>query len=245
MKVSKGTILSIEVGKIERRKFPDGTDESEYEKCRTWSPRRWTWEFLARDMNFRKDCDDVSIGLKDKEEVAKKYRLKNFKYYFEKCKGESGTPKFSMGKISWLSNLDKKIEKRPIKTSVEAGQVLIRFDLNSASLDKRALTKQLKSAEMYLNKWLSEYSEKKPPVHSPYRDNFITYLRLLDMLATGKKSLDCAKILFPDMAKKLEAGELEKFELQDKVGWLIKSAKKMATETCRYLVLEQEEQVGK
>lgn len=245
MKNSKNSNFPVEIENIKKRKFPDGTDESEYEKCKSWSSRRWTWEFLVRDEAFRRDCVAVLHGLKSKEEVAEHYHLKKFKYYFEDLKGESGTPKFSMGKISWLSNFDRTIEKRPIKTSIKEGQVLIRFDLKSASLDKRALKKQLDSAEMHLNRWLAEYSGIEPPAHSPYKENFIIYLRILDMLIAGKKSLECAKVLYPDMAQELEEGEREKFELQDKVGWLIRSAKKMAAETSRYLVLEQEENAAK
>lgn len=224
---------------------PDGTNPAQYKVKENWPNQRWAWEFLRRNNEFINACEKVKLGTEDEKlSVAKDFWLKKFKRYSEGYNKGSGKPKFSVAAISTWSNLeaDKDENLRLRKIKIGEGQVLIRFNLASAIMDKRAIAKQLDLAKEILNTKLKNYADKNKKdliAHKPQKYIFPTYLRILDLLASGKTNLDCAKVLNPSMAKELEAGRIEKFMLHDKIGDQVDAAKRMAKEGYLHLLLEK------
>jgi hypothetical protein len=50
-----------------KRLLPDGSNDSDYEGCKDWDYRRWAWEYLRRNLDFREACCEAS-KIKDKSE---------------------------------------------------------------------------------------------------------------------------------------------------------------------------------
>lgn len=201
----------------EKRKRPNGLDLNRYEGLESWSYRRWAWEFLRRNPDFIKACKSIELEGTDeeKQEIALKFGLKKFKSYREGYESNLGTPIFSSGSISSISNLENSngsvITKR---VKISSGEILIRFDLNLAVEDKQAFEKQLRLAKLHLQKKLLTFSEnhsKKIIEHKHPVNTFGIYLRLLDLRAAGKTYSACARALcneydqLPDHEKRASA----------------------------------------
>jgi hypothetical protein len=194
------------------RNRPDGADRSRYKNLEKWSHRRWAWEFLRRNQRFIDACEKVMHGSEeDKLEIALNFGLKRYKSPADSYRGKFGLPKFNIGGISYFPNpRPNDSDVRKIKTTLDVGDVLIRFDLLSAFDDVKALTKQLQRAEVILNEQLKEFSEQfglVPASHSHKVGTFLTYLRLLDALASGKTPIQCAEMLYPDQSIKKDSVE--------------------------------------
>lgn len=229
-----------------KKKRPDGTDTTRYENFEKWSYRQWAWEFLRRNSEFIAECKRVRNGTDaEKQAVAKQFELKKFKMYSEKYKGASGIPQFSMGGISSWTNLDcDNEEDRLLTIRMSHGQVLVRFNLAPVIKDVKALDKQLRLAERRMKKRLAIYEkliEKEAAVHKHKAINFGMYIRLLDLLAEGKKPLECAKLIFPS---KVNDGRTDQYLRQD-VKAPIAAALKLADEGYIYLSILKGRPQGK
>lgn len=208
-KASDNTALEQPTAK-KKRKRPDGIDADRYKGHEKWSYRCWAWQFLRRNPAFQAACESLGSEGTDEEKakVAAEFGLKKYKSFKEGYVGASGRPIFATGAITSWSHLDatenvtKKVELR-----LDAGQVLIRFDLASALADVHVLEKQLRLAERRLRKRLDSYAkglEIKTQVKRHKVGTFIDYLRLLDGCASGHTQIDIGLIVSPDKALHLD-----------------------------------------
>lgn len=237
----------VVVSKKLKQKRPDGFDVGRYRNLKNWSYRQWAWEFLRRNVDFIEACKKVSSDTdEEKMSVAQKFGLKKFKKYTESYKGVSGYPIFSTGSITSFSNLDcDKNSIRRKKIAIKAGQVVIRFDLASATKDIRVLEKQLRMAKKKLIKARDRYAEKmndKPQILcKPKSVNFGIYLRLLDHLAGGKTPVECARLIHQNKVKERYTDD----QLRQLVKDQITSAKEYADKKYLDLSLLDKKSKGK
>lgn len=139
-------------------------DDSKYAGCESWTNKRWAWEFLRRNMNFRSACDalDDNATSKVKRNIARKFGLVDFKHYqeiFTSDDGQVGAPKFISKAVMRIrpERQDDSSWKR--RVTIKPNQLAIRFDLRQAIEDDRILDAQIQSArkilERELNSWRS------------------------------------------------------------------------------------------
>ncbi|MDD4913348.1 MAG: DUF6499 domain-containing protein [Sideroxydans sp.] len=174
-------------GSRKQKKFHDGKNEKDYKKCKSWSYRRWAWEFLCRNPEFQKASDRAVNGTdEEKAAVAKQFGLTKFKYYADVQTKKDGYPTFKEGAIkSWI-NLGPEVMRENI--GIYPGQVVIRFKLTSALNAKQAVDAQINKARTVLQKNLAEFQKllnKKIGRKNPKANLFPRYLRILDMQAQG------------------------------------------------------------
>jgi hypothetical protein len=200
-----------------KKKRPDGTDVSRYANINNWSYRRWAWEFLRRNTNFITACKRAQDGSEaDKQNVANEFGLKQFKDYRESYIGSSGSPKFSIGSISSWSHLDaKKKSARKQAVRIEFGQIVIRFDLEQAIQDRKAVDKQLRLAKLKLENSLDEYesqTDRKSTLKEFKPSVFGKCLRALDGMAAGMSQPKIAAQIFPSVANADRDKKIEKIK---------------------------------
>lgn len=217
-------------------KRPDGTDPQRYKGLEKWRYRRWAWEFLRRNSAYITECNKVRNGSDaEKLAVADQFGLKKFKMYSDSYKGKAGYPQFSMGSISSWTNLDSDIAKdRRVSIRLAHGQVLVRFNLESAIQDIKALEKQLRLAKQRIEKRLSVYEQilnKKAALHKHSVSVFGRYIRLLDLISAGKQPQECAEHIY---ISRVEIGRKGKY-LTPVIDKSIEKAEWFAVEGYRYL----------
>lgn len=222
----------------QKKKRPDGLDESRYKNINEWTYHQWAWEFLRRNAKYINACKRVRLGSEEeKQSVANEFGLKKYKDYTEAYIGATGKPNFSIGSITSWSNLNaepKQVRNKAVK--IEYGQIVIRFDLGQAIQDKNALAKQLRLAEQKLSKGLAEFESQTQQKAIPreFRATLLgKYLRILDCLANKMSHYETAKIIFPSHVKNNRDVLLEKIKPN------IKSAREIAAK--KYLSLSVSE----
>lgn len=223
---------------------PDGTDASRYANINNWSYRRWAWEFLRRNTDFNEECKRVKDGsAEDKQIVANKFSLKQFKDYRESYIGSSGSPKFSIGTINSWSHLDAKqkaVRKQAVR--IKYGQIVIRFNLEQAIQDRKAIDKQLRLAKQKLEKCLDEY-EAQTQIKCIKKDFkpsvFGKYLRALDGASAGMSQPEIASLIFPSVANADRDKKIEKIKP------IIKRAKEISTKEYMHLSVLKGKPEGK
>lgn len=168
---------------------PKGLNEEEYKNYKDWSNRKWAWEFLRRNDDFRQRCRAARTET-DQQEVADDFGLKRFKHYREgnfSRKLGWRIPIFKAGAISSWSNVagNEGARKRH-NVTLAHGQTLIRFDLAAALTSPRGLRMQLANAQKRIEARIAQYVEatgkEAGKGATPHRDLFIRHLRLLDLL---------------------------------------------------------------
>lgn len=171
-----------------KRTFPDGTKLSQYTKCKTWTNKRWAWEFLCRNQEFIIACDKVINGTdKERAAVARKFGLVKFKHYADLWSRNNVFPNFKDGAIKSWENLGNEDIEQSI--CIAPDQVIIRFKLSSKLDAVKTLYAQLKRAENTLKKRLAEYNKKfsksseGKEINKLRAGSFTEYLRILDMQA--------------------------------------------------------------
>lgn len=191
---------------------PDGVDLTRYKGLKNWSYRRWAWEFLRRNEEFIEACGRVEHATDDEKQiVADTFGLSKFKSFKDKYRAQKNKTIFSTDEIGSWSNLNKDINRKLKPIKIQPGQVLIRFDLASAIVDKKALEKQLQLAEKRLRQRLISYaSELKitPASHNHKIVTFGIYLRILDLLADKKTDIECAQAIFPKETQGKDSNEV-------------------------------------
>lgn len=173
---------------IEKVKRPTGLKAADYGKFEKWTFRRWAWEFLRRNDDFAKRCRAAGEDLAARQAVADDFGLKRFKSFAEGY-SKGSKPRFSDDAIcswTWQEGQDRQARIR-----IERGQVLIRFDLSTTTNDSAVLDAQLRAAKSRLNKrqaaYLKEMALPEPKEHKKKPVYFLQSLRLLDLMAYGKK----------------------------------------------------------
>lgn len=224
---------------------PDGMTLERYSRLKEWSYKKWAWEFLRRNKQFRAACKRAKLTDSDDEraKVAAEFGLKRYKPYTEKFKGESGKPLFSAGSISSWSNLDSEEDKsRRVRVLLDNGQILVRFDLASSLADAEILKKQIRLTEIRLEKRLKAY-ELKLKKESQFRrhkvSQFGQYLRLLDLNLAGKSQIYSGLLIAPAKAKKVESELFEhgKDNVAPAISKKMRRANEYANELYRYLAV--------
>jgi hypothetical protein len=215
-----------------------------------WSYRRWAWEFLIRNKEFITACKDVTSGSSDqRKEVASRFGLKKFKAFdepYEKDKNDKKKdirkPKFKHYAIRSWSNMngDKHRENVPFKITLSKNQVLILFDLNSISVRKGGLKRQLKLTEERLQNRLNSLQilhidapQRNVAVDSlttniPNAKNYLRHLKILEAYDPHKPIHEYAKIIFPLQTK-------DKAEARDDIKKMVKTALKNSSEDYRVI----------
>lgn len=182
---------------FKKKKFPNGMDPDDYKKCMSWSYRKWAWEFLCRNIEFRNASDKAVNGTeKDRTLVAKKYGLVKFKYYEEVQTNKSIYPTFKDGAIKCRENLSS--ESKEEKINVAPGQIVIRFKLTAKSNVQQSLDAQIKKAKAKLKKKADEFHKllnQKIGSKNPKANLFPTYLRILDMQVQGLNTKEIIRSL--------------------------------------------------
>jgi hypothetical protein len=165
---------------------PDGTDLSRYRGCERWTPRHWAWQFLRRNPRFQAACRRVADGDESaKQQVAAEFGLRRFKHFSEGYSaGGSMRPTFvAATPMIWSSRQQAGSAPEVRRVKLHPGQILVRFDLNSAIPLALGLPAQLRRAATLLDKRLNELrgGTKKPALRTPHTTSFLKYLRYLDM----------------------------------------------------------------
>ena len=185
------------VGKTEpkKKKFPDGKSISQYGRYKTWTYKRWAWEFLCRNIKFREACDRAAESESLKSKVAKDFGLVKFKNYKDVQTKSNVFPIFKDSAIQTFPNLGK--EKLKKLVSIYSGQVFIRFKLKTNVDSIAAIDAQLERARKYLYKLHTQYSQIEGvlaatvnPAISTDSISLVQYLQILDLKAYG---IDSAK----------------------------------------------------
>ena len=234
---------------FKRKKFHDGKNAKDYEKCTSWSPRRWAWEFLCRNSEFQKASDAAINGTeKERALVAKNFGLVKFKNYAEVQTKSAGYPTFKDGAIKSFENLGS--EKVEEIIEVYPGQVVIRFKLTAKSNVKQSLDEQLKKAKAKLQKKTDEFHKilnRKFGTKNPKANLFSEYLRILDMQAQGLEESEILVYLneLPDdfEAKKSNIKRLD--NMNRGTHRYIKTANDCAEELYRYIALRPNKKPNK
>lgn len=176
--------------KAERQKskslvpLPDGTEVSAYEGSENWDHRRWAWEFLRRNDDFRAACREWqeldSDGRKLRAvEIAAKFLLRKFRHCDEQIT-DGDLIAFHAQKVSPLSSTA--IEWR---MPLENYQVAIVFDLRPSLYAKNAAKVQLQKAKKTLDNRLKELKvltdfKNKSVATTVKQDVYLRRLRVLD-----------------------------------------------------------------
>lgn len=180
--------------KPKEREFPDGKSITEYRKYKTWSYKRWAWEFLCRNARFRQACDRVAVASDlSKSKVAKEFGLVKFKHYADVWTKSNVFPTFRDGAIRIIPNIGSEKVDKSIR--ILPGQVFIRFKLKTGIDTIAAIGAQLDRARVRLEKLHAEYnhvgSDRAAKNNEIAADptSLIQCLRILDLKDNGIDSL--------------------------------------------------------
>jgi len=205
--VTNNKQLNVDKVAPKKKKYPDGKSLRQYGRYKTWSYKRWAWEFLCRNTKFRQACDRVAEASElSKSKEAKEFGLVKFKHYADVQTRENVFPVFKDGAIKTIPNISsEKLEK---SVCIFPGQVLIRFKLKTEVDTIAAIEAQLGRARLQLYKLHAEYNQNGGIHAAEINEKIATdplslvqYLRILDLKANGIKSpneiasfLYCAKL---------------------------------------------------
>lgn len=193
-----------------------------YKSNQKWSPRRWAWEFLKRNLEFIELCDDARHLTGDAKAVAefsiaKKFQLKKFKDYTENYSPKN--PIFLSTSIyKWKGGSEKrKPDKTTIRVKLLPGQVVIRFQVDATLNNSRAIKVQLESAKIHLERYRDdlinyakkesqqpEGGEKRTDRFNPQPAVFLRRLKIIDAKRRGLTRNEIYKEVFPDKFKELD-----------------------------------------
>lgn len=180
--------------------LPDGSNDNDYEGCKDWDYRRWAWEYLRRNPDFREACCEVS-KLKDKNEriarkakIAREFMLRRYWHCDRPCK-DGKPPAFRAVMRSPLPQAPGETEW---SVHLNHDQAAIVFNLRPALHSRNAIKAMLDNAERILEKRL-EHLHAFEPGHklraNPQldKDKHIRNLRILDAKAAGCGPINIAR----------------------------------------------------
>jgi len=203
--------------------LPKGKSVSEYKGYRKWGMKRWSWEFLRRNKDFRARCEVLETMEENKRgieeiDIARDFGLKKFKHcdapFGEKGKGLQ--PRFN-AIACWYKVEDGK--KRVVKVGMYQDQMIVRFDLRPVLRNKKALADQLSQALTAL-KWYVKEVKKKEPRGAQNRtreiNDYLRYLRMLDLKRSNVSPAAIYAELYPDNEDVKNIGRGSGIVLRDK-----------------------------
>lgn len=210
-------------------------DVADYRNFREWTYKRWAWEFLRRNPEFRNACLAAGDDPARRAQVATEFVLKRFKRHSEGYTSGSGRPLFLSSSVSsWIC--DEGEESRQPKVKIKAGQVLVRFDLSVTTVDREAIEAQLRHASDIIRRRQKDYlaamgiaEPAKPSARPTY---FLRNLRLLDLL-DGKPRVEPGRALSIVNANK--TSRMLPAEALDKCGHQIEAARELSGNGYKHL----------
>lgn len=172
--------------------FPTGLEISQYPRSDKWTNRRWAWEFLSRNKDFRDFCDQVLFQNLPVAQVRQlsliKFGLLKFKDYREPYR--HSLPKFSSAQASFWADTSKGTfgHRNKKRLSMGSGEIIIRASLRDAlqSKSRKALVKYI---DTVLDRKATEWANLNgvQPSSSTVRGDFLALLRILDLVASNAK----------------------------------------------------------
>lgn len=172
--------------------FPTGLEISQYPRSDKWTNRRWAWEFLTRNKDFRDFCDQVLLQNLPVAQVRQlsliKFGLLKFKDYREPYR--PSLPKFSSAQASFWADTSKGTfgHRKKKRFSMGSGEIIIRASLRDAlqSKSRKALVKYI---DTVLDRKATEWANLNgvQPSSSTVRGDFLALLRILDLVASNAK----------------------------------------------------------
>lgn len=177
---------------------PDWTKPESYPKTpEGWPFRVWAWEFLRRNPEFQRQCDELAeASAGAKQRMARSWGLGEFKPYKEGYFSPSG--------CLWLSEAFREYEAaedgdKEYRVVLKQHEVALVFDLNNVTTaGLSAIEAQLGAAREVLLDYLREF-ELKPADVRVNRRGLFEALRVYDALTYGGATpTEAAKVLDPD-----------------------------------------------
>lgn len=222
------------------KKRPTGLDIGSYMGCESWSFHQWAWEFLRRNDNFIIECNEVKLGQKSKQAVARKFGLKLFRNFsLNYIHKTVPPPKFIIDSPFLWSDLTlSKRKARKIQLNLRSGQIIIRLDLGAAIEHEGAIEKQINNAMDLIRDYAAQFKSSYPDsskTHSRKENTFGIYMRLLDLKANKKSNLECGKIL---LTKKIKDGATND-DLREDIKQRLKQAREISNNDYKYLSVRE------
>ena len=168
--------------------FPTGLTSNQYPRSHKWKNRRWAWEFLTRNKDFRDFCDQVLFQNLPAAQVRQisliKFGLLKFKDYREPYR--PSLPKFSSAQANFWVDTSKGTfgDRKKKRTYMGPGEIIIRASLRDAlqSKSRKALVKYI---DTLLDRKATEWAGLNgvQPSSITVRGDFLALLRILDLVA--------------------------------------------------------------
>lgn len=186
-----------------RRQRPTGdADDPAYKGAGTWTRKRWAWEFLRRNKDFIACCQRVDAGKADENEVAARFGLRKFKHAREPY--AAGPPKFTAATITTKLRA-KESDPEEYRRTLKPGEMVVVIRLEPCLRNPAALDSQLRALERSASRRLKLLARDRgvtvPAPRVTKMEDWLYYLRILDLLATGASQDDVARKIYPSMFK--------------------------------------------
>ena len=184
---------------------PDWTKPESYPKTpEAWSYRVWAWEFLRRNPEFQRQCDELAeASAGAKQRMARSWGVSEFKPYKEGYHGPHG--------CLWLSEAFREYEAaedgdKEYRVVLKQHEVALVFDLNHVTTaGLSALDVQLEVARDILMDYMQKFGLKPVDVRIKPSGLFDA-LRVYDAITYGG-------VRPTDVAKELEPAAFEQDDL--------------------------------
>ena len=208
-------------------------DSQAYEGNEAWTNKRFAWEFLCRNDEFREACDSLedAASAKEKQILARRFGLVRFKHYgepYESADDGIRPPVFRSRAVQIIGpKRQNNNDRAPLR--LEAGQFLVRFDLKFALQDDTILKAQLKSAESGLRRHLNArrraIGETAKSGRNRPRARLLEQLKILDALAISTMThSQRANLLFGETDEKKFIERMDAAKEMSKDGYLLLAA---------------------
>lgn len=181
------------------QQFPNGLEVADYVGWESWDYRRWAWEFLRRNNNFRHACnslpDDQEARTAKKREIAGMFGLRRFKHYAEA---------YDEGKSAEFRALAVSPRPRGQSTSwsreLRNDEVCIVFNLRPSLFGSDALDLQMKNARRIIERRADALRtslgvDRRAAAPRPTAKSLLRKLRLLDARHLDISWVDIAEAL--------------------------------------------------
>ena len=229
--------------------------EKEYPGYHLWGNQRWAWEFLKRNQEFRKECDelnkmDQSRRIVFERIIAEKYGLKKFLSYDNKVKPGNI---FLIGTIKcWPFDAE---EDNNIELSIQPGQFVIVFNVHKTLDGEFEFDAQINKAKKELKQYREELllaknkeesdlsvERKNDRKKKTWTKNYIRHLKINDERLKEKKTTwaNIARQIFPDGIYDKDGGKLEDFEIVSKYHKMMKASLEKPKEYRSILLSDKE-----
>lgn len=175
---------------------PDWREPEEYSYTDGLHVHEWAWEFLRRNSEYRSRWQDYSRRCKERDTASpiwqEAYRWGIYSPADPDVPAPEGMPKWT----EWVDSVLDEIEdsEELYGDGIPRALETFTFDL------LKPVDPQLDLARIYLQASQKSMFRKVPQVPRFKRENFKTYLRLLDASEAGESIREIGRVLFSDKA---------------------------------------------